>query len=89
MAGLRRFQAKYGHLDVPRSYIDTHDDGSSSGSGSSSSGGGSRSPPLKLGIAVSNIRRGAAYSDLYFAAQLDRLGFVWEGKRGPKPIDRG
>ena len=61
MASLRRFKEKYGHLDVPRDYVDSHCDIDEQ-----------QSKPLKLGIAVSNIRRGAAYSDLFFAAQLDR-----------------
>ena len=31
-----------------------------------------------------NIRSGTAYNDLFYAAQLDRLGFVWAVRRGRK-----
>ena len=84
MASLHRFQEEHGHLDVPRDYVDAYCDSDLSKKSPVGDGGDDehRSKPLKLGVAVANIRRGTAYSDLFFAAQLDRLGFVWQGRRG-------
>lgn len=72
---LVRYKELFGHLDVPAKYSVPSSDEEAWPQVTFGDLHG-----LRLGQAVSNIRQGNSYSDLFYAAQLDRLGFVWSAR---------
>lgn len=72
---LVHYKELHGHLDVPAKYAVPSSDEARWPRASYGELHG-----LRLGQVVSNIRQGNSYSDLFFAAQLDRLGFVWSAQ---------
>lgn len=72
---LLRFRDVHGHLDVPSKYVVSAEEQAHWPEDRYGDLHG-----LRLGQVVSNIRQGNSYSDLFFAAQLDRMGFVWSAR---------